>query len=304
MMTKSKIPVPGTAYPKLIAIIRAYYILSTSQKATESGLLSSASILKDNVSKNNRFLIEVGIFKAGADHKLTELGIKLGKAIQENNQSEISNIWAVIVERNQVFQDVLNIVRLHESIDRQELKHSIAKVMKLPPTFRGVHVIAQTIVDILNAAHAIILRKKGSETTIALNTGKPLFINNKIIVELGEIASADFDLSKLIRLCEELNSAFNNNNFFSVVMLARAILDHVPPIFSGLKTFAEVSSNYGGKSLKKSFQNLQNSLRNIADAHLHEPIRRKESLPNDTQIDFRNDMDILLSEIVRIMKQQ
>ena len=84
-------------------------------------------------------------------------------------------------------------------------------------------------------------------------------------------------------------------------MLVRATLDHVPTIF-GYKTFIEVSNNYGGKSLKKSLLNLQNSSRNISDAYLHETIKQKESLPNATQIDFRNDLDLLLGEIVRILK--
>lgn len=127
------------------------------------------------------------------------------------------------------------------------------------------------------------------------------YVHENRLNELRSIESNDFDLSKLIRLCEELNSTYQNQNYLSVAMLVRAILDHVPPIF-GFKNFTEVSSNYGGRSLKKSLQNLQNSSRNIADAYLHESIRRKESLPNDTQVDFRNDLDVLLAEIVRILK--
>lgn len=127
------------------------------------------------------------------------------------------------------------------------------------------------------------------------------YIHENRLDELRGVESDDFDLSKLIRFCEELNSAYQNKNYLSVAMLVRAILDQVPPIF-GFKAFVEVANNYGGKSLKKSFQNLQNSSRNIADAHLHEPIRSRESLPNETQIDFRNDLDVLLGEIVRILK--
>ena len=126
------------------------------------------------------------------------------------------------------------------------------------------------------------------------------YVHKNRLDELRYVESNDFDLSKLIRLCEELNTVFQHENYLSVAMLVRAILDHVPPIF-GYKTFIEVVNNYGGKSLKKSLQNLQNSSRNIADAHLHEPIRQKESLPNETQVDFRNDLDVLLAEIVRIL---
>lgn len=127
------------------------------------------------------------------------------------------------------------------------------------------------------------------------------YVHENRLDEIRATETDNFDLSKLIRLCEELNSAFQDESHLSTAMLVRAILDHVPPIF-GFTTFAEVANNYGGKSLKKSLQNLQNSSRNIADAHLHEPIRRKESLPNKTQVDFRNDLDVLLGEITRILK--
>lgn len=127
------------------------------------------------------------------------------------------------------------------------------------------------------------------------------YVNAERLEELRSIRSDKFDLSKLICLCEELNSNFQNRNYLSVSMLLRATLDHVPTIF-GYKTFIEVSNNYGGKSLKKTLQNLQNSSRNISDAYLHETIKQKESLPNGTQIDFRNDLDVLLGEIVRILK--
>jgi hypothetical protein len=87
-------------------------------------------------------------------------------------------------------------------------------------------------------------------------------------------------------------------------MLPRAILDHVPPIF-GAQTFAEVSSCYAGsKSFKASMQTLENSLRNIADQHLHCQIRPSEVLPNAKQVNFGNDLDVLLSEIVRINKSR
>jgi hypothetical protein len=118
---------------------------------------------------------------------------------------------------------------------------------------------------------------------------------------LKKIVSSNFDFSKLIRMCEELNTSFATECYFAVAMLARAILDHVAPIF-GSRTFSEVASNYAGsKSFKASMQTLESS-RNIANQHLHGQIRSKEVLPNAKQIDFSNDLDVLLSEIVRLHK--
>lgn len=127
------------------------------------------------------------------------------------------------------------------------------------------------------------------------------YVNASRLDELNSVENENYDLSKLIRICEEINSNYQYKNYLSVSMLVRVILDHVPPIF-GFKTFVEVANNYGGKSLKKSLQNLQNSSRNISDSYLHETVKQKESLPNETQIDFRNDLDVLLGEIIRILK--
>lgn len=79
----------------------------------------------------------------------------------------------------------------------------------------------------------------------------------------------------------------------------RAILDHVPPVFE-LDDFTKVANNFGTKSFKDSMLNLNNSSRKISDAYLHTQIRKNESLPTLTQVDFSNDLDVLLSEIVRI----
>jgi hypothetical protein len=49
-------------------------------------------------------------------------------------------------------------------------------------------------------------------------------------------------------------------------------------------------------------KHLNGSLRSIADAYLHIQIRESETLPKDQQIDFRADLDVLLSEIVRKLK--
>lgn len=119
--------------------------------------------------------------------------------------------------------------------------------------------------------------------------------------ELRAIKSADFDLRRLIALCEELNIAAANGCHFATIMLTRAIIDHVPPVF-GAKTFAEVTSSYpAAKSFKDSMQHLSTSARRIADAHLHIQIRRKEALPTATQVDFSRDLDVLLGEVVRVL---
>lgn len=125
------------------------------------------------------------------------------------------------------------------------------------------------------------------------------YINKERIEEIRNLSSK-FDLSKLVRLCEELNSNYEDGNYYSVAMLGRAIIDHIPPIFN-LNNFNEVSNNYGSKSIRGNLKHLNESMRNISDGILHSHIRAKESLPNSNQVKFSQDLDVLLSEIINVL---
>ncbi len=128
------------------------------------------------------------------------------------------------------------------------------------------------------------------------------YVAEKRISEIMSLESQKYDLTKLIALLREINIAYRNQMYLSIAMLARSVIDHVPPIF-GYTKFNEVENNYNGTtSFKKSMQHLNKSLRNIADSHLHTTIRRSEVLPNFIQVDFRSDIDVLLSEVVRVIK--
>lgn len=146
-----------------------------------------------------------------------------------------------------------------------------------------------------------------SEASIApVKLGSPMgdYVHQSRIKELAAIELKTFDLIKLIQFCNELNSSRRDGNLFSIIILCRAIIDHVPPIF-GMKTFNEVANNYAGsKSFKESMERLNSSSRKIADQHLHTPIRSSEVLPNITQVDFSNELDLLLSEVVRLLNNE
>ena len=138
---------------------------------------------------------------------------------------------------------------------------------------------------------------------IQLDAKGRAFVDPSRVEELKQIRRDKFDLSKLVRMCEEINVCFTGECYLAVAMLTRAILDHIPPMF-GADTFAQVANNYtSAKSFKASMQTLDNSSRKIADQHLHTKIRAAEVLPNATQVDFSQPLDVLLAEIVRIHKR-
>ncbi len=133
-------------------------------------------------------------------------------------------------------------------------------------------------------------------------SGGQTYIAEDRITQLRALSPPNFDLCKLVRLCEEINVAYSEGCCFAVAMLVRTIIDHVPPIF-GMRNFTEVVSNYaGGQSFKKTMDHMQKTSRNIADSHLHTQARASETLPFPQQVNFAQAMDMLLAEIVVLLQ--
>lgn len=141
-----------------------------------------------------------------------------------------------------------------------------------------------------------------STEPVKLATPGGTYVDSQRLNELASLESPKFDLTKLVALLRELDACHQNRCYFAVAALVRTILDHVPPIFS-CGGFAEVANNYqAGKSFKESMAHLEGSARKIADQHLHAKVRSSEVLPTIVQVDFSNDLDVLLAEIVRVLK--
>ncbi|MES2673797.1 MAG: hypothetical protein V4660_06125 [Pseudomonadota bacterium] len=129
------------------------------------------------------------------------------------------------------------------------------------------------------------------------------FINQERILKLRSLVPKKFDLTRLIVICNEINNCAKNKNYLALGMLIRSLIDHVPPVF-GKRTFKELASNYsGGKSVKKTFTNLENSSRNISDGLLHQDIGKKVTVPTLNQVNFSPDIDVLIAEIIREIEE-
>ena len=123
------------------------------------------------------------------------------------------------------------------------------------------------------------------------------------IQEIKWIKTKYFDLSKLIKIIEEINISYNNACYLSVSSLLRMLIDHIPPIF-WFNSFQELVNNYKfTRSDKKNMQHLLWWLKNISDWNLHNHISKKEVLPKKQTIEFRADFDILLKNIILILKK-
>lgn len=140
-------------------------------------------------------------------------------------------------------------------------------------------------------------KKTDSENILML---KKHYISPERIEQLKALKNDEHDFKKLVRICEEINISYNLDCFYAVGDLLRSLIDHIAPVF-GYSKFGEVANNYSGtSSFKEAMQQLDKSMRKIADSFLHTSIRKSEVLPVANQVEFVAPIDLLLSEIIRI----
>lgn len=122
-------------------------------------------------------------------------------------------------------------------------------------------------------------------------------ISPDLIKALTEGKPNSFDSLRLAEYCREINSGFTHGNLISCLLLMRAVLNHVPPVF-GLTDFSQVVAQ-ASRSLKDNFEHLDESLRKIGDLYTHQHMRKKEHLPTQGQVEkFGPQFELLLQEVL------
>lgn len=128
------------------------------------------------------------------------------------------------------------------------------------------------------------------------------FFDENLLMQLSSKTNPNFDFSKLIKFCYETNANYSQGNFLSALILLRAILNHIPPIF-GSTAFQNLVTTYNiNRRIGKNeiFDNLQNGMRKFGDFHNHDVIKRVEVLPSKNQIEpFKPSFEYLIQEIIK-----
>lgn len=123
------------------------------------------------------------------------------------------------------------------------------------------------------------------------------FVSAALVARLESISCGSFHTVKLAGYCRELNSSYYHGNVVACLLLIRAIMNHIPPVF-GHSTFEQVAANVP-RSQKETFTHLQSGVRKLADMYTHTPIRRREAYPTRTQVDpYKAQVEVLLQEVL------
>jgi len=105
----------------------------------------------------------------------------------------------------------------------------------------------------------------------------------------------------LIRMCSEINSCFLQGHLLATLLVMRALLNYVPPIF-GCKSFSSVAAQ-SPVSLKEQFETLEEGLRKVADYQTHRTMKPGDCYPSRAQVEpYKPAFELLIDEVIRTLR--
>jgi hypothetical protein len=139
-----------------------------------------------------------------------------------------------------------------------------------------------------------------------------IYINPARIDDLKTIKPILYDTSKLVALCEELNFCYDKTYFYGVMMILRAIEDHVLPLFGDTnkyepeERFKKIMSDYhgGSEQFNQSVHDLITRARPISNAALHSEIGEREIRFTRGDTMFVAQLDDYLQEVAKLLRSK
>jgi hypothetical protein len=158
---------PGSSYAELAKIIRAYG--HAPDEATPKDVSDRAAIDPTQVSRNNGFLLSVGIIEGGNKKTLTPRGRALAKSLDFEMPDEIAGAWRAVVSENDFLRKIVSAVRIRGGMEPSALRSHVAYTAgaaKKPAAMAG----AGSVIDALKVAG--LLRDEDGKI-IATPEGEP-----------------------------------------------------------------------------------------------------------------------------------
>lgn len=151
-MAEEKFRLPGSSYEELAKIIKAYAHLGGPATPGDVGQLAGAHLTI--VSRNNAFLVAIGVLEGGKKKVITSKGKALGTALEHELADETALNWREIVMGNEFLQKVLSAVKIRKGMEQSTLVSHIAYSAGQPKN-PNVMAGASAVIDILKVAKAL-----------------------------------------------------------------------------------------------------------------------------------------------------
>lgn len=236
-MSYSTFNLPGSSYEEIQKVIKGY--LHAPESSSLGELAKLTGIHSTIISRNSKFLTDTNIISGGNKKSITDLGKKLGRAIEHGHKEDIRKYWKEAISSNEKLSSLISTVRIRVKMTEKEFIEHVLYVSgqsKNSNNKTGAKCVTDLLLDVElleNSDESLIVKKtndtyereiekqvndavapiektnlkESTNSSIAVNTQPSISINIQLHLPESENADVYEKLFKALR--EQLISPSN-----------------------------------------------------------------------------------------------
>lgn len=169
---------PGSSFEEIQKILKGYS--HAPEQASLGELSKLIGLHATAISRNNKFLSDIGLISGGMKKSSTELGKKLGRALDHKQDADAQGYWKEAVQTNEKVAGLVTTVRIKGSMTENEFSAHVLYVSGQKNN-AGNKTGARCVVDVLLAANLlqeengklVVSSPPAKETPANLKSGVP-----------------------------------------------------------------------------------------------------------------------------------
>ncbi len=149
-----KLSLPSSSYDEMVKIIKGYS--HVKGPASLDDIAKLVGMNRTAVSANNKFLAESALITVGNKKSPTDLGGKLGRALDHNQAADVRACWKEMISGNEGIAGLVTTIRIKGGMTSEELSAHILYVSGQNNT-KANRAGANALVEILKASGLVEL---------------------------------------------------------------------------------------------------------------------------------------------------
>lgn len=143
---------PGSSFEEVQKILKGYS--HAPENASLDQLSKLTGLHSTVISRNNKFLTDIGLISGGMKKNSTELGKKLGRALDHNQETDARGYWKEAVQTNEKVSGLVTTVRIKGGMTEKDFSGHILYVSGQKNN-SGNKTGARCVVDVLLTANLL-----------------------------------------------------------------------------------------------------------------------------------------------------
>ena len=158
---------PGSSFEEIQKILKGYS--HAPEKASLDQLSKLTGLHTTVISRNNKFLTDIGLIAGGQKKTSTDLGTKLGRALDHKQDADAQRYWKEAVQTNEKVAGLVTTVRIKGGMTENEFSSHVLYVSGQKNNSHN-KTGARSVVDVLLAAN--LLEEENGKLIVSTATAK------------------------------------------------------------------------------------------------------------------------------------